>query len=278
MEPPPAACAATPRAAALQEAGGPCYSLGTSATRKVAATENGTTIRFFRGDGSRSSIITVECADLPSPEVVHWSHGATPGVYNALVRARAGCALECGRSATGAICGGATHGSCIADSADYSPAYCKCAGGHHGRACTRVLQAPTDKNEDSWVFRLTHSGSFVLCAAFLFAAVIARVFATELLFVAWGSVSKLLLCKTVQNNADKHSSPFFLVGKLPIMLGFMLFVGFVFSVHPGRIDFGAPSSAVTCAGQTFTSHLQVLPAADAPRPLLVVYGDIEMYW
>ena len=111
--PPPAACAAAPRSAVLQEAGGPCYGLGTSASRRVAATAAGLSVAFSGGDGNRSTLVAVECADVPRPQVVRWSHGATPTTYAALVRARAGCALECARSeVTGAVCGGSVRGAC----------------------------------------------------------------------------------------------------------------------------------------------------------------------
>ena len=133
-----AVCAAAPRAAALQETVGKCYALGASATRTVAATPSGVMVNFSGGEGGRSSIISIECADLPRPHVVRWSHGAAPGAYVALVRARAGCALECARNAaTGAVCGGATHGTCVAaGNGDTGNRECQCVQGRFGPACT----------------------------------------------------------------------------------------------------------------------------------------------
>jgi beta-1,4-mannosyl-glycoprotein beta-1,4-N-acetylglucosaminyltransferase len=93
VAPPPAACAAAPRSPVFQESGGKCFSLGSFETRKVEATNKGVTIAFSGGDGGRSSVITVECADVPRPKVVRWSHGTEPFTYTALVRARSGCAL-----------------------------------------------------------------------------------------------------------------------------------------------------------------------------------------
>ena len=108
VEPLPAACAgAAPGSAALQETADACYGLGASTTRTVAATATGVALSFSGGDGGRSIVVAVECADVERPQVMRWSSGAAPGSYTALVRARAGCALECARdAATGAVCGG----------------------------------------------------------------------------------------------------------------------------------------------------------------------------
>jgi hypothetical protein len=139
VAPLPAACAgAAPGSAALQQTISECFGLGASATRAVAATATGVALSFSGGDGGRSSIVTVECADVARPQVVRWGHGAAPFSYTALVRARAGCALECARdAATGAVCGGTGRGNCTADGTGGVPR-CECTPGFAGVACTDI--------------------------------------------------------------------------------------------------------------------------------------------
>jgi hypothetical protein len=69
------------------------------------------------------------------PQVVRWSHGAAPFSYTALVRARAGCALECARDAAGAVCGGKSNGACVVSNGTDSLARCVCAERKSGAAC-----------------------------------------------------------------------------------------------------------------------------------------------
>jgi alpha-N-acetylglucosamine transferase len=147
VAPLPAACAgAAPGSAALQQTAGACYGLGASVTRSVAATATGVELSFSGGDGGRSSVVTVECADVAQPQVVRWGSGAAPGSYTALVRARAGCALECARdAATGAMCGGKGRGLCVADDAD-DRANCVCSEGHAGADCAEVKRGPQDSS------------------------------------------------------------------------------------------------------------------------------------
>jgi hypothetical protein len=134
IAPLPAACAgAAPGSAALQQTVGACYGLGASTTRAVAATATGLTLSFSGGDGGRSSIVTVECADVALPQVVRWGYGSAPGSHTALVRARAGCALECARDAAGAVCGGAANGVCQGES---GAAHCECTAGRTGSECS----------------------------------------------------------------------------------------------------------------------------------------------
>ena len=135
IAPLPAACAgAAPGSAALQETAGACYGIGAFAMRTVAATATGVALSFSGGDGGRSSVVTIECADVARPQVVRWSHGAAPTTYVALVRARAGCALDCGRDSAGAVCGGKARGACVTDKAT-GASRCACSEGHVGVAC-----------------------------------------------------------------------------------------------------------------------------------------------
>jgi hypothetical protein len=139
----PATCAgAAPGSAALQQTISECFGLGASMTRNVTATATGVTLSFSGGDGGRSSVVTVECADVARPRVVRWGYGAAPGSYTALVRARAGCALECARdSVTGAVCGGAQRGSCVIAATAYHAASCICRSGYAGPLCLRMPTA-----------------------------------------------------------------------------------------------------------------------------------------
>ncbi len=143
VAPLPAACAgAAPGSAALQQTAGACYGLGSFATRTVTATATGVALSFSGGDGGRSSVTTVECADVARPQVVRWGSGAAPGSYTALVRARAGCALECARdAATGAICGGEVRGACVADGGAEGATHCSCSEGYSGAACSESAVA-----------------------------------------------------------------------------------------------------------------------------------------
>lgn len=144
LTPPPAACAHVQHSAVLQEAGGPCFSLGASATRTATATDKGLAISFSGGDGGRSTVVSIECADVSRPQVVHWGHGAAPSTYAALVLARAGCALECARDSAGAVCGGAVRGVCVAEMGGAGgSAQCSCVTGWAGEACAHagLLQA-----------------------------------------------------------------------------------------------------------------------------------------
>ncbi len=141
VAPLPTACAgAAPGSAALQQTISECFGLGAAATRTVAATATGVALSFSGGDGGRSSVVTVECADVARPQVVRWGSGAAPGSYTALVRARAGCALECARdAATGAVCGGAARGTCT-DGTGGVPR-CVCSPGFAGVACADIHRA-----------------------------------------------------------------------------------------------------------------------------------------
>lgn len=135
-----ATCISAPRSAVFQEAGGPCYSLGAFSSRSVAATQRGIDIVFTGGDRCgadgvlRSTTLIVECSDVPTPVVVRAGHGKTQCAYEVVIRARAGCARECERNTSGAICGGAARGICSVDGAK-GPARCRCITGQTGEAC-----------------------------------------------------------------------------------------------------------------------------------------------
>ena len=179
IAPLPAACAgAAPGSAALQQTAGACYGLGASATRAVAATATGVALSFSGGDGGRSSVVTVECADLARPQVVRWGHGVAPRSYTALVRARAGCALECARDvATGAVCGGVARGACVTDGAD-GASRCMCASGYSGAACAEILSSVLHGASPS---NNGANGDIVLSAVLL--VIIAALWACVLRFV-----------------------------------------------------------------------------------------------
>jgi hypothetical protein len=169
VAPLPAACAgAAPGSAALQQTISECFGLGASATRAVAATATGVELSFGGGDGGRSSVITIECADVARPQVVRWGSGAAPGSYTALVRARAGCALECGRdSATGAVCGGKGRGACISDFAD-GASRCVCSKGYAGPICLYLdkLLAVDSSTGDATFFIALGAASILSLFAF----------------------------------------------------------------------------------------------------------------
>ena len=138
---PPLTCgAAAPRSAVLQQTDNACYGLGAFSTRSLAATPTGVTVSFSggdlcgAGDTPRSTTIAIQCADLALPQIVLVGHGATHCSYSALVRSRAGCATECARNASGAVCSGASRGQCVTvDAARLSR--CVCSGGYTGASC-----------------------------------------------------------------------------------------------------------------------------------------------
>jgi hypothetical protein len=107
-----AACGAVVPSAVLMRTLGECYSLGTFATREVAATASGLNLTFRSGE--RCTVVEVECAELERPQVVRFGHARSGSAcpYAALVRARAGCALECKRNISGAVCSAKCEGPC----------------------------------------------------------------------------------------------------------------------------------------------------------------------
>ena len=146
-------CAKTSPAAVLQATDGACHSLGTLATRKLSALECGITLSFSGGDRCgaegtpRSTLVIVQCDDIPEPVAVRAGHGATGCSYSLRVRARAGCALECGRDGAGAVCGGTANGVCVADSSLDGRASCSCAKGRSGAACAETVEDAVSAQE-----------------------------------------------------------------------------------------------------------------------------------
>ncbi len=131
-------CAASPPSAVLQQTQNECKGLGAPDTRIVTTIGNGLSLSFSGGDGGRSVLIEIECADVMWPQVMRWGGGAAPGSYAALVRARAGCALACARTSEGAVCGGEANGTCgTVMSADITK--CTCNVGRTGAACTELI-------------------------------------------------------------------------------------------------------------------------------------------
>jgi hypothetical protein len=192
-----ASCLSAPRAAVLQEAGGPCYSLGIFSSRKVEETFRGINVEFSGGDKCsgngvlRSTKIIVECADVAAPKIVRAGHGTSLCSYEVLVHARAGCALECGRNASGAICGGAAYGSCLAGGAD-GPARCKCNADRRGLACEEEVPLIAAANSNSQIgdaFSLYNSTVHSAIASFpsLAAFVISLVWTFSTFFRAAGT-------------------------------------------------------------------------------------------
>ena len=141
---------AAPHAGALQQTIGACYSIGASATREVVAADHGLNLTFSGGDrcGSegepRQARISIQCDDVPRPRVLFWKHGSTSCSYEALVSARAGCAISCARDGFGAVCGGKRKGTCTADKVEGRPR-CVCASGRSGATCeVQIQDTPND--------------------------------------------------------------------------------------------------------------------------------------
>ena len=137
----PACNAVAPRSAVLQQTDNACYGLGAFATRSFIATTNSLMISFSGGDPCgaqgipRSTAVTIQCADLALPQVVLVGHGATHCSYTALVRSRAGCAVECARNASGAVCSGAAQGLCMTVDKAAGLSRCVCEEGFTGASC-----------------------------------------------------------------------------------------------------------------------------------------------
>ena len=272
VAPLPAACAAVaPGSAALQQTAGACYGIGSFATRAVAATATGVALSFSGGDGGRSSVVTVECADVARPQVVRWGHGAAPLSYTALVRARAGCALECARdAATGAVCGGAARGTCTADGSD-GVLRCVCTSGFAGVACADIRSAVS---HGAAVSNNGANSRIALSAILL--VMIAALWACVLRFV---KLEAPLLPRTAEQSIGDilEHPPAARSGSLPLVLSVAFaLVGalFFYSVTPST-NFTAQRDRISPAQCILPAELAL---ADKPRPLLVVYGDIELYF
>jgi hypothetical protein len=272
VSPPPAACAgAAPGSAALQQTAGACYGIGASATRSVAATATGVALSFSGGDGGRSSVVTVECADVARPHVVRWGSGAAPGSYTALVRARAGCALECGRdAATGAVCGGAARGICAADGSD-GLSRCVCTSGFAGAACIEIRSSVSHGASAGNIganSRIALGAILLVISVALWACVLRFVKLEAPLspHTAEQSIGDILEPPSVASS-----------GSMPLTLS----VAFALM---GALFFysGAPSTNFISQKDSMSPAQCNLPAelalADKPRPLLVVYGNIELYF
>ena len=170
----PSCKAVTPHSAVLEQTVGACNSLGTLATRMVEAKANGVAIYYSGGDGGRSIVITVECADLTIPKVVRWGYSTGTGTYAALVHARSGCAVSCARDAAGAICGGAARGVCVEDgNSAGGHARCACAKGHSGAFCADLQRYTSTQvrgevtSGPSFLNISIFLGTLILCVVFM---------------------------------------------------------------------------------------------------------------
>ena len=243
--PPPACLGAAPRSAVLQETPGICYGLGAAASRAVAAAANGVVLTFSGGNGGRSTVITVECADMPLPEFVLVNETA-PLTYKALVRARAGCARECARDAsTGAVCGGHSRGSCAAAGDAHGPVHCVCAEGHTGAACADPVRRGTASLHVPALDAIWGGGG-VLTIATIATAVYSR-----------------YACGHEKQQAMKRMAVLSAVVCL-----FLMTASSPVSLHPFSTTTIRPKLAIP------THNLACPPLP----PLFVIYGDTEKIW
>jgi hypothetical protein len=198
--PRPTCGAAAPRSAVLQQTDNACYGLGAFATRSYTATTSSLMISFSGGDPCgaegipRSTAVTIQCADLALPQVVHVGHGTTHCSYTALVRSRAGCALECARNASGAVCSGAAHGRCMVVDKAAGLSRCVCGEGRTGASCAdHVLptNAASAKRATAPVGMLV---LFVCGGLFFCMRVKACKFARQTSFRRAASAASLLFC------------------------------------------------------------------------------------
>ena len=273
VAPLPAACAsAAPHSAALQQTISECYGLGGSATRAVAVMATGLSLSFIGGNGGRSSTITVECADVVRPQVVRWGYGSAPGSHTALVRARAGCALECARDAlSGAVCGGAPRGTCTADGTDGVPR-CVCSPGFAGVACADIRSAVSHGDSVS----NNGANSRITLGAVLLVS-IAALWACVLRFV---NLKAPLEPHTAQQSISGNLEPP-LAGRSASTLPLALSVAFALMGPLFYFSGALPTNFTTRKDSILPVPCHApaaLPLADVPRPLLVVYGDIELYF
>ena len=145
-------CAAIPHAAVLEQTRGECISLGDANMRSITKRVNGVSLVFEGGRDGRSSVVSVECADIARPRILHWAYGVKPGSYDILVQSRAGCAVACGRDLNGAVCGSTSKGNCVIDDAG---GHCVCAESHSGVSCADTPPSqPTHPRETSTLFGL----------------------------------------------------------------------------------------------------------------------------
>jgi hypothetical protein len=133
-----------------------CPSLGTIAARSVEALPSavGVRVQYGGGDGcgggdrpKRNVTIDVACADRAAPRVLGVEE-TTPCNYHARVEAREGCPWECLRDGvTGAVCGGAERGACVAIAAATGAdggggARCECTPPRAGPTCELEAAPP----------------------------------------------------------------------------------------------------------------------------------------
>ena len=244
MAPVPAACSgAPPGSAALQQTsgwggGGACYGIGTSTSRTFVSTETGVALTFSGGDGGRSSVVTVECADVARPQVVRWGHGAGPTTYVALVRARAGCAIECTRdSITGNVCGGKEHGACTTfwNGAE-GVSRCVCSKGFAGVACLDIVgSASLDAGPASFPDSAS-SSKMSMVAGLSFGS--AEVYGVMLLAFC---AAVFLVCVLLQR--DRARWPVLPQFLPPLFLALLLFLSGASFTSVFPVDFGNLASA-----------------------------------
>lgn len=219
------------------------------------------------GERGRGLVIDVECGEGGGVSIAPF----VACTFKMRVRSPAGCPLECARDGGGAVCGGAARGACALRDGG---AHCLCVGSHSGPACDdkplgggALLPASVPP--------AAAAGSALLAASAGALAV-----AVALLARQWW--------RRGGADGDGSSSPsgptFFPWAPLGAAVALLLLLA-LFAA-------GGPAGGIAGIHAAVTAPLQMwaLVAGDDPRtpssaspsplppPLLVVYGDIPLYW
>ena len=119
-----------------------CYALSDRGRQRTAGPLGGGRLGFqvaLRGGGvcgelRRSLTLEVECGGEATTPPTAGPSGEGCGQYAMALHSPAGCPLQCGRDAAGGVCGGAAHGACKMSDSGGGVA-CACAVGYSGPLC-----------------------------------------------------------------------------------------------------------------------------------------------
>jgi hypothetical protein len=128
------ACAGS--ALAYQKTQGECVSLADVRDDEVQVASSGLSVRLSGGQGGRSALVSLQCADVKRSAIESVGEGSCGGAcYHYTVASQSGCPAQCPLDArNGRVCSGADRGECRIV-LDPPSAGCICKQGISGAAC-----------------------------------------------------------------------------------------------------------------------------------------------
>jgi hypothetical protein len=225
------------------------------------------------GNVHRSLILDVECGEGGGAPQVEEAAACT---YKMRTRSPAGCPLECARDGGGAVCGGAARGACALRDGG---AHCLCIKDHSGPACDGT---PLDGGapQPPAAPPAAAAGSALLAAAAGALTVAATLLARQWCQGEQGGD----IDSSSGSRSSSNSSSFFslaqLGGATVLLLLALVAVATVATAAGSDGGIAGIHAAITAPLQTWALAASVPPpsASPLPPPLLVVYGDIPLYW